>query len=173
MTKQSKRMSVPTKAPNQSMLAALTIGDEGEQLVKAGYPHGLIKYRGTEYDFIRDDGAKVELKTDAKGSTATQNLFMERWTVGTNRKKPGSVWICEELGVDVFLYMFLGDKLLLECEDVPRLVRRVEASIRTNNLPLKVIPNRGYHGEGYAVPFAELQDLFVKYRCEDGKCERI
>lgn len=158
-----------TKA-KKSMSESLAIGDAGEKFLQEVYPHPLVRYRGREFDFIRDDGARVELKTDQKSSTATGNLFIERWTVSERGKKPGSVWLAREVDVDIFLYMFSGDKVLFEFDDLPRLIHRIEACVRTGNLPLKVVQNKGFHGEGFAVPLPELRDLYVRYNCTDGRC---
>jgi hypothetical protein len=152
-----------------TMKESLAKGEAGEQLLMSVYPHGLLHYRHREFDFIRDDFKSIELKSDGKASTATGNFFFERWTVSKSRK-PGSIWISAEHKVDIFLYFFIGDRILYECEDIPRLVHRVEAAVRNAQMPLKVIQNYGWHGEGWAVPIADVADLFKRYDCSSDKC---
>jgi hypothetical protein len=124
------------------------------------YHSPLLPFREHAFDFLRDDGRRIEVKTDWYSLDKTEYFFIERWS-SIEKKKPGGPW--QSLGkADVFVYLFIRDGVYFEFEDMAAFVGELERMIP--DLPLIRIPNKGYTGGGYKVPMAALAHLYTDYR---------
>jgi hypothetical protein len=135
-------------------------GNKGERWLSRHYHSSLVKFSGREFDFIREDNKRVELKTDWYNLANTEFMFIERWS-DVDKKKPGGPWQSQDK-TDIFVYLFIRDGVYFEFDDMDALVNRLEDL--TKKLKLIRIRNRGYSGGGYKVPLADLADLYVDYR---------
>lgn len=124
------------------------------------YHSPLVPFEGHAVDFLRSDGARVEVKTDWYSLSSTEFFFMERWS-DIDKKKPGGPWQSENKA-DVFVYLFIRDGVYFEFENMDDLLERLRAYTRGKQLIR--IQNRGYCGGGYKVPIKELSDLYTDYR---------
>jgi hypothetical protein len=140
-------------------------GMDGETLFQSIYTgQSLTKSETREYDFDREDGKRVELKTDSYDIDKTKNFFIERWSV-FEKKKPGSVWQSIDKA-DVFIYFFSKNKVWFEFPDIVALVAAVEDYVAEHEVPLVFVQNKGYNGAGYRIPRNVLAHL-----CKEGRCE--
>ncbi len=126
----------------------LKVGDSGELLVLNKYPLILYRLNANFADYIDEEGRIYELKTDTY-PLSTGNFFIERWS-DTEREKPGGPWQALANQVDIWLYLYLYDKVLYQVDDVPAFVAYLEAEILPSLKPIRVY-NRGYYGTGYKV----------------------
>jgi hypothetical protein len=149
----------------------LAFGEMGEAIILE-WDTRLKKHDGREYDFDRDDGKKVELKTDSYPIEKTPNFFIERYSVyekagvvlPPSQRKPGSLWQSLEKGVNVFMYMFLpkeGNKAtVFTFESLRRMTTAVEKYLEENKPEPVLVRNSGYCALGYRVPRKILAKLY-------------
>lgn len=140
--------------------AQLSKGNKGEHWIKNHYHSPVVKYKERDFDFIRDDGARVEVKTDWYNLSSTEFFFMERWS-DVDSKKPGGPWQSEGKA-DVFIYLFIRDGVYFEFEDIGALVQRLRKL--TKGQKLIKVQNKGWCGGGYKVRIEDLKDLYTDYR---------
>lgn len=142
----------------------LKIGSDGEAKFILGYPGAkLIPFAGREYDFDREDGKRVELKTDTY--VGSPNFFFERWS-DEARQKPGSVWQSIDKA-DVFIYCFINEGVYYEFPRMKILLNRLEKLIV--GMPLIKIKNRGWTAGGYKIPRASIIDLSIEGKLREIK----
>lgn len=142
----------------------LELGKKAEsEFIKKYKGPKLHPHDGREYDFDREDGAKVELKTDTYDMDKTPNFFIERWSV-VEKQKPGSVWQSYEKGVDVFVYYFINNGVYFEFDDLASLIFAVEAYVALAHPSECVIKNKDYSGMGWRVPREVLQSLYKEVK---------
>lgn len=137
----------------------LKIGDAGEQLLLEHYKGPKLSlFPGREYDFDRADGLRVELKSDSYKNS--RNFFFERYS-DYEKKKPGSVW--QSVGkADVFVYMFVNERVYYEFSDLPLLLSTLDDI--TRNMYAVLIRNKGWTASGYKVPRSKLEHLYQEVR---------
>lgn len=143
------------------------IGQAGERLVVNNYSD--IGYYDEDHstDLLHKDGRKIELKTDTYSMKRTPNFFMERYSNDT-AYAPGGPWQALEKGSDIFIYMFVNNKKLFVFEDITALIRELEELIKTYNMQLVPIKNKGYNTLGYKIPRETLSHLFKEVTLGDG-----
>lgn len=124
------------------------------------YHSALLPYTEHAFDFLRDDGKRIEVKTDWYSLDKTEFFFMERWS-SIEKQKPGGPWQSLDKA-DVFVYLFIRDGVYFEFDNMGLLVEELDRIV--SKLKLIRIPNRGYTGGGYKVPIKDLTDLFTDFR---------
>jgi hypothetical protein len=129
----------------------LKIGKSGEDLFKKHYGpiYGIRPdSESMEYDFILENGAKVELKTDTYAMSDTPNFFFERFS-DINTKKLGGPWRAKKDEVDYFVYLYVKDKMfywfnpILLCAELDKITKKMQT---------KHIRNIAWTTSGFAVP---------------------
>lgn len=141
----------------------LQVGDIGETLVFHKYPILLYKLDANFADYIDEEGRIYELKTDTY-PLSTGNFFIERWS-DTERQKPGGVWQALQNQVDIWLYLYLYDKVLYQIDDIPGFVTYLETHILPTLKPIRV-HNRGYYGTGYKVSRESVRSFVKELRLD-------
>lgn len=150
----------PRSTKTLSFHRELEKGNKGERWMLQHYHSPLLAYREFAFDFLRDDGKRIEVKTDWYSLDKTEFFFIERWS-SIEKKKPGGPW--QSLGkADVWLYLFIRDGVYFEFDDMAAFVGALEQLIP--DLELIRIPNKGYTGGGYKVPMKALAHLYTDYR---------
>lgn len=101
-------------------------------------------------------GALIELKSERRTSTATGNLFLERYS----HKKlctPGGPWSAKLAGCAYIVYLFADEKLF--CYNIDILIAWVNKYEKTLSRH-----NTAYSNSmGYIIPLIRLQDLEMKW----------
>jgi len=134
-------------------------GMDAESLFPSLYKGGVLtKHETREFDFDRDDGARVELKADQYPIERTVCFFIERWSV-FEQKKPGSLWQSVNKA-DIFIYYFAKSGVYFEFEDIPAAIFEILKFVDSQNLELIFIKNKGYCGAGWKIPRSVLQHLY-------------
>ena len=136
----------------------LLVGDAGARLFQERWEAQTIPHADPKGpDFVDALARCIELKTDTYPMSKTPNFFMERWSdVGTRR--PGGPWQAFGKGCNLFVYLFLADRVWFVFDDLPALLARLDSL--TPGLPAKHIRNKGWVTEGYAVSRLALSDLY-------------
>jgi hypothetical protein len=105
------------------------------------------------FDFVHTDGRTLELKAERRPWDATKNVFFELTVNG----KPGGPWRAREDGVSLYIHYFSTPlPMALVWRDVPALVRWVEKWLAVKPRWVYNIRNKGFTGQGYAVPWREM-----------------
>ena len=113
-----------------------------------------------DYDFVTDDGVRVELKTDFHIS---DNFFIE-YSFGKDAmsQKPGSIWQSCFKEVDVFIFWFLKMGEVFIFRNLPEVIIFTEKYITDNEILALEIQNIGFYGVGYKLPKTVFNHLFEK-----------
>lgn len=112
-----------------------------------------------KWDYITENGLKMELKTDTYDTVKTPNFFMERYS-DISKKSPGGPWRSLEHGVDLFVYWFPSNKVYYEFQDLAELVKVLD--VLTDKQYMMSVRNKGWLTGGYKVLRESLQDLYKK-----------
>ncbi len=142
---------------NFTFTQQLKIGERGEKLLKASYPHEVVKSKDLKYDFYcSTTSSTIELKTDTYTMARTPNFFMEKYG-DLHSMKLGGPWRANQDNIDVFIYMFINDNVYYEFTDIPQLVARLDDIIKP--LPMTHIRNSSWTTGGYRIPRKSIEDL--------------
>lgn len=136
----------------------MAIGDIGESHFCSRYAF-LTPKKSEEraIDFHLSDGKSVELKTDDYPIEATANFFMEI----TSHGKLGGPYRAHQDNIDFFVYYFLKNQTFFWF-DTKTLCPKLDELIKSNRFKIKIIKNKGWSAEGYAIPRAELESVLLK-----------
>lgn len=149
----------------------LKIGEEGELLFRdlwySNFQNQLIKSPVRDYDFLTEDGLKVELKSDNYDPAKTPNFFFERFSV-LSQQKPGGPWQSYEKGADIFIYQFVLTSEAYIFRNIPELIQTIEYLVHEHALKPRKVANKTYFASGYAIE----RNLF-KHLYEHIKLERL
>jgi len=149
----------------------LKIGEEGELLFRdlwySNFQNQLIKSPVRDYDFLTEDGLKVELKSDNYDPAKTPNFFFERFSV-LSQQKPGGPWQSYEKGADLFIYQFVLTSEAYIFRNIPELIQTIDYLVHEHALKPRKVANKTYFASGYAIE----RNLF-KHLYEHIKLERL
>lgn len=136
----------------------MAIGDIGENHFCTRYAD-LAPKKSVEraVDFHLADGRSVELKTDDYPMDSTANFFMEI----TSHGKLGGPYRAQQDNIDLFVYYFLKNQTFFWFE-TKTLCPRLDTLIKSNRYKIKIIKNKGWSAEGYAIPRAEFESVLLK-----------
>lgn len=134
----------------------LKFGNEAELAFMALYPDMLTRTDGRNGDLIRNDGVKIELKTERRSSTDTGNIFFEEFSNRDTARLGGPFRALED-GSGLFVVFFFGDKkvFVYNTGDV------VKYLVDTRGTYKQLII-RNSKATGYAVPIDDIKHLEVK-----------
>lgn len=147
----------------------LTIGEQGEQsfqaLWKSNFHNSLIKSPVRDYDFLTEDGLKVELKSDNYHPSKTPNFFFERFSV-LSQQKPGGPWQSWEKGADLFIYQFVLTSEAYIFRNIPELIQTIDHLVHEHELKPRKVANRTYFASGYAIQRSLFENLYDYIKLE-------
>lgn len=147
----------------------LSIGEQGEESFKAiwktNFHSSLIKAPVRDYDFLTEEGLKLELKSDNYAPDKTPNFFFERFSV-LAQQKPGGPWQSYEKGADLFVYQFVLTSEAYIFRDITALIARIDYLVHEHSLKPRKVANRTYFASGYAVERTLFKDLYEYIKLE-------
>lgn len=140
----------------------------GEQLLLSTCPQ-LEKYVENDSSvlIVKADLRKVRLISDISYHYKTQNFFMERYSIN-HTKAPGGPWQALEEGADIFIYLFVRNKVAYIFEDVPYLVEKLERVIKDNHLRLDYKRQRKYYASGFKIKRNLLEECYTRITLDEG-----
>lgn len=133
-------------------------GDVGEALFLSIYPDWSLETRienRSKWDFISEDGASVELKTDYYPMAKTKNLFIEKYS-STKTQSLGGPYRCPDTTYYVYFFIHDGKYIWFRTDEL--LDRLAEI---TPHLELTEVRNSSYITAGYKVPRELLEDIML------------
>lgn len=147
----------------------LKIGEEGELLFRdlwySNFQNQLIKSTVRDYDFLTQDGLKVELKSDNYDPAKTPNFFFERFSV-LSQQKPGGPWQSYEKGADLFIYQFVLTSEAYIFRNIPELIETIDYLVHEHALKPRKVANKAYFASGYAVERTLFKHLYEHIKLE-------
>lgn len=147
----------------------LKIGEEGELLFRdlwySNFQNQLIKSPVRDYDFLTEDGLKVELKSDNYDPAKTPNFFFERFSV-LSQQKPGGPWQSYEKGADIFIYQFVLTSEAYIFRNIPELIQTIEYLVHEHALKPRKVANKTYFASGYAIERTLFKHLYEHIKLE-------
>lgn len=147
----------------------LKIGEEGELLFRdlwySNFQNQLIKSTVRDYDFLTQDGLKVELKSDNYDPAKTPNFFFERFSV-LAQQKPGGPWQSYEKGADLFIYQFVLTSEAYIFRNIPELIETIDYLVHEHALKPRKVANKTYFASGYAIERTLFKHLYEHIKLE-------
>lgn len=147
----------------------LKIGEEGELLFRdlwySNFQNQLIKSTVRDYDFLTQDGLKVELKSDNYDPAKTPNFFFERFSV-LAQQKPGGPWQSYEKGADIFIYQFVLTSEAYIFRNIPELIETIDYLVHEHALKPRKVANKTYFASGYAIERTLFKHLYEHIKLE-------
>ena len=136
------------------------VGLKGERFFQECYPELKAKKpeEDLSFDFITEEGLKVEIKTDTYPMEKTGNFFFEYFS-DIQSAKLGGPWRAYDDKVDHFVYLFAQDKTFFWFHP-GKLCKALEPIIAT--MRYKTIKNRAWTTTGFAVPRDLVKDLVLR-----------
>lgn len=147
----------------------LAIGEAGERhfqdLWYSNFHNKLIKSPVKDYDFLTQDGVKVELKSDNYDPAKTPNFFFERFSV-LSQQKPGGPWQSWEKGADIFVYQFVLTSEAYIFRNIPELIETIDYIVHDRAIKPRKVANRTYFASGYALERELFKNLYEHIRLQ-------
>ncbi len=139
------------------------VGDAGARIIEDNYPEKLqkLQYDSPIGDYMLPDGRILEMKTDTYPLARTPNFFMEFYS-NTQKGTYGGPWRAYHLGADIFLYLYLTDKVYYEFHDLQALVAELEKLVKENKTQAVVVQNRKFTTTGFKVDRRLLAHLYTE-----------
>lgn len=138
----------------------LAFGQTGEALMEQFFP-GCTKLDGRKADFILADGSRLELKTERRRLSETENFFIERWS-DVDRAKAGGPWTAKVNGCKFYAHLFIKDGVLFVFE-TEKLLEFLEAQ-RYSDIRIQ---NRSWITIGWKVGRSSVEHLFEQRKLDD------
>lgn len=181
----------PQRSPHTFPLSKAR-GDAGEARIAEFYGGAVVS--GKPWDLVipfrrsplvlpqahtaNGGNVTVELKTDSYDPAEYPCAFIERWSQRVDGTKiPGGPWRACADGVDVFMYHYSTNGLVLWLWNLPELCRRLERALARVPRPawrrIGVLNVGGYRALGRLIPRAELAELAYPYHCEETIAPRV
>jgi hypothetical protein len=139
----------------------LNAGNSGEADFKKFYKDlEPVKSEDLKYDFLLNNGSKIEVKCDTYPMDKTPNFFMEYYS-DINKQSLGGPWRSKSHEISTFVYYFINDKTFFWFDSY-KLVTFLDKYIKEKKPSYKYIKNRGWTTGGFTIPRVDLEHLLIK-----------